>query len=154
MSYSQFASRPYNITIIYFKMKKHVLLIICLFAFSILNAQTLGENELVGTWKVVHVLNKENNGYLKEFMKSFETAIIEFRQSHEFKLTSEHNSPIFKMFTDKTKNSMWKYSADKKISIGNSVDHFSLLKIFANIENNKIIFTFEETPIRLEVQKM
>ena len=134
-------------------MRKFTLSIFIFFFANTSNAQALNEEELIGSWKVVHVLNEESNENLKELMRSFETVIFQFTQLHEFKLTSNLNTELFIRFADITKNSYWKLNPEKQILIGNSENNYSVIKIGTQFENEKIIFTFEETPIRLEVQR-
>lgn len=134
-------------------MKKIIASLFMVFFMNTLSAQVISQDELIGTWKVVNVLNQETNVNLIELMKGFETATFQFTAQHEFNLSSSVSNEVFTRFSDMTKNSYWRLNPEKQILIGNSENNYSVIKIGNHFENGKTIFTFEETPIKLEVQK-
>jgi hypothetical protein len=104
---------------------------------------------------VIKVLKKIENPNLKDIVKSFNTAIFEFKENSDFKLTTADNSKLFSMFTNMTNNSKWKLNKNNYvISIGNQSDGYNILKIIVAEVNGKIIFHLSETELDLEVQKV
>ncbi|RYJ52378.1 hypothetical protein DR871_009130 [Flavobacterium petrolei] len=136
-------------------MKKYLFILsILLFSNHIISQEITQEN-IIGKWKVIKVLKKIENPNLKDIVKSFNTAIFEFKENSDFKLTTADNSKLFSMFTNMTNNSKWKLNKNNYvISIGNQSDGYNILKIIVAEVNGKIIFHLSETELDLEVQKV
>lgn len=136
-------------------MKKYLFILsILLFSNHIISQEITQEN-IIGKWKVIKVLKKIENPNLKDIVKSFNTAIFEFKENSDFKLTTADNSKLFSMFTNMTNNSKWKLNKNNYvISIGNQSDRYNILKIIVAEVNGKIIFHLSETELDLEVQKV
>ncbi|MDI1304711.1 MAG: DUF5004 domain-containing protein [bacterium] len=136
-------------------MKKYLFILsILLFSNHIISQEITQEN-IIGKWKVIKVLKKIENPNLKDITKSFNTAIFEFKENSDFKLTTADNSKLFSMFTNMTNNSKWKLNKNNYvISIGNQSDGYNILKIIVAEVNGKIIFHLSETELDLEVQKV
>jgi len=88
-------------------------------------------------------------------VKSFSSAIFEFKEDSNIKLTTVDNSKFFSMITNKTNNSKWKLNKNNYvINIGNQSDGYNILKIIVAEVNGKVIFHLSETELDLEVQKI
>jgi hypothetical protein len=117
-------------------------------------SQEITQKSIIGKWKVINVLKKIDNPNLKDIVKSFNTALFEFKENSDFKLTTTDNSKLFSMLTNMTNNSKWKLNKnDYVINVGNQSDGYNILKIIVVEVNGKIIFHLSETELDLEVQK-
>ena len=123
--------------------------------FNHIISQEITQKDVIGKWKVVRVLNKIDNPNLKDIVKSFSSAIFEFKEDSNFKLTTTDNSKLFSMVKNMTNNSRWKLNkSNHVINIGNQFDGYNILKIIIAEVNGKIIFHLSETELDLEVQKI
>lgn len=136
-------------------MKKYLFILSILLFSNHIVSQEITQKNIIGKWKVIKVLKKIENPNLKDIVKSFNTAIFEFKENSDFKLTTADNSKLFSMFTNMTNNSKWKLNKNNYvISIGNQSDGYNILKIIVAEVNGKIIFHLSETELDLEVQKV
>jgi hypothetical protein len=136
-------------------MKKYLFILSILLFSNHIVSQEITQENIIGKWKVIKVLKKIENPNLKDIVKSFNTAIFEFKENSDFKLTTADNSKLFSMFTNMTNNSKWKLNKNNYvISIGNQSDGYNILKIIVAEVNGKIIFHLSETELDLEVQKV
>lgn len=136
-------------------MKKYLFILSILLFSNHIISQEITQEKIIGKWKVIKVLKKIENPNLKDIVKSFNTAIFEFKENSDFKLTTADNSKLFSMFTNMTNNSKWKLNKNNYvISIGIQSDGYNILKIIVAEVNGKIIFHLSETELDLEVQKV
>lgn len=136
-------------------MKKYLFILSILLFSNHIVSQEITQKNIIGKWKVVKVLKKIDNPNLKEIVKSFNTAIFEFKENSDFKLTTAENSKLFSMVTNMTNNSKWKLNKNNYvINIGNQSDGYNILKIIVAEVDGKTIFHLSETELDLEVQKV
>jgi hypothetical protein len=136
-------------------MKKYLFILsIVLFSHHIVS-QEITQKSIIGKWKVINVLKKNDNPNLKDIVKSFNTALFEFKENSDFKLTTSDNSKLFSMLTNMTNNSKWKLNKNNYvINVGNQSDGYNILKIIVAEVNGKMIFHLSETELDLEVEKV
>ena len=135
-------------------MKKYLFILSILLFSNLVTSQEITQKNIIGKWKVIKVLKKIDNPNLTDIVKSFSTAIFEFKENSDFKLTTSDNSKLFSMVTNMTNYSKWKLNKNKfVINIGNQSDGYNILKIIVTEVNNKTIFHMSETELDLEVQK-
>ncbi|MDI5889264.1 DUF5004 domain-containing protein [Flavobacterium yafengii] len=136
-------------------MKKYLFILSILFLSNHIISQEITQKSIIGKWKVIKVSKKIDNPNLKDIVKSFNSAIFEFKGDSNFKLTTADNSKLFSMITNMTNNSKWKLNKNNYvINIGNQSDGYNILKIIAAEVNGKVIFHLSETELDLEVQKI
>jgi hypothetical protein len=136
-------------------MKKYLFIVSILLFSNHIISQEITQKNITGKWKVIKVLKKIDNPNLKDIVKSFDTAIFEFKENSDFKLTTADNSKLFSMITNMTNNSKWKLNKNNYvINVGNQSDGYNILKIIVVEVNGKIIFHLSETELDLEVQKV
>ena len=136
-------------------MKNYLFILSILLFSSNIVSQEITQKSIIGKWKVINVLKKIDNPNLKDILKSFNTALFEFKDNSDFKLTTTDNSKLFSMLTNMTNNSKWKLNKnDYVINVGNQSDGYNILKIIVVEVNGKIIFHLSETELDLEVQKV
>jgi len=136
-------------------MKKYLFILTILLFSNHIISQEITQKNIIGKWKVIKVLKKIDNPNLKDIVKSFNTAIFEFKENSDFKLTTADNSKLFSMITNMTNNSKWKLNKNNYVlNIGNQSDGYNILKIIVAEVDGKIIFHLSETELDLEVQKM
>jgi len=136
-------------------MKNYLFILSILLFSSNIVSQEITQKSIIGKWKVINVLKKIDNPNLKDILKSFNTALFEFKENSDFKLTTTDNSKLFSMLTNMTNNSKWKLNKnDYVINVGNQSDGYNILKIIVVEVNGKIIFHLSETELDLEVQKV
>lgn len=135
-------------------MKKY-LFILSIFLFSShIISQEITQKNIIGKWKVVKVSKKIDNPNLKDIVKSFNSAIFDFKENLDFNLTTTDNSKLFSMITNMTNKSKWKLNKNNYVvNIGSQSDGYNILKIIIIEVNGKIIFHLSETELDLEVQK-
>lgn len=135
-------------------MKNYLFILSILMFSNNIVSQEITQKSIIGKWKVINVLKKIDNPNLKDIVKSFNTALFEFKENSDFKLTTTDNSKLFSMLTNMTNNSKWKLNKnDYVINVGNQSDGYNILKIIVVEVNGKIIFHLSETELDLEVQK-
>lgn len=135
-------------------MKKTFLIFIFLLISNFLVAQKYTEQDIIGKWKVVGLAREFDNPNVKKLITSFKSAVFEFNENQDFKLTTSNPSKLFKMVTDMTNKSKWKLNNTKfSISIGSEADGYSIMQIIIYEIDGKIMFNLLETDIDLEVQK-
>jgi len=135
------------------RAKYRFILSILLLSNSII-AQEITQINIIGKWKVVKVLKDIDNPDLKDLIKSFNSALFEFKENEDFKLTTTAGSKLFSMVTVMTNNTKWKIDKNNSaIRVGNLSDGYSILKILVSEHNGKVIFKMSETQLDLEVQK-
>jgi hypothetical protein len=136
-------------------MKKYLFILSILFLSNHIISQEITQKNIIGKWKVIKVSKKIDNPNLKDIVKSFSSAIFEFKGDSNFKLTTADNSKLFSMITNMTNNSKWKLNKNNYvINIGNQSDGYNILKIIVAEVNGKVIFHLSETELDLEVQKI
>ncbi|MFV8362498.1 hypothetical protein ACNQGO_03820 [Flavobacterium sp. ZT3P35] len=136
-------------------MKNYFFILSILMFSNNIVSQEITQKSIIGKWKVINVLKKIDNPNLKDIVKSFNTALFEFKENSDFKLTTTDNSKLFSMLTNMTNNSKWKLNKnDYVINVGNQSDGYNILKIIIVEVNGKIIFHLSETELDLEVQKV
>ena len=136
-------------------MKNYLFILSILMFSNNIVSQEITQKSIIGKWKVINVLKKIDNPNLKDIVKSFNTALFEFKENSDFKLTTTDNSKLFSMLTNMTNNSKWKLNKnDYVINVGNQSDGYNILKIIIVEVNGKIIFHLSETELDLEVQKV
>jgi len=136
-------------------MKNYLIILSILMFSNNIVSQEINQKSIIGKWKVINVLKKIDNPNLKDIVKSFNTALFEFKENSDFKLTTTDNSKLFSMLTNMTNNSRWKLNKnDYVINVGNQSDGYNILKIIVVEVNGKIIFHLSETELDLEVQKV
>jgi hypothetical protein len=136
-------------------MKKYFFILVILLFSNKVISQEITQKNILGKWKVVKVLKKNENPNLKDIVKSFNTAVFEFKENSDFKLTTTDNSKLFSMITNMTNSSKWKLNSNNYvIHVGHQSDGYNILKIVVVEANGKIIFHLSETELDLEVQKV
>ncbi len=135
-------------------MKKQLLvLVILLFANSVMS-QEFTQNDLVGKWKVVSIVNKPENPNLKDIIKSFSSATFLFEENLNFRTTTLDKTEWFSMLINVTKDAKWKLNTnDLTISVGNDANKYSILKLYVIKLGDKTIFHLAETDLNFEVKK-
>jgi hypothetical protein len=135
-------------------MKKYLFAFAILLFTNHLIAQKYTEKDIVGKWKVIKISKKIENPNLNDIVKSFKSAIFEFKENSDFKITTSDKTKLFTMLTDMTNNAKWKLNHNKfAISVGNESNGYNILKIIVVEVNNKFIFHLSETELDLEVVK-
>lgn len=135
-------------------MKKIFLIFIFLLLSNLLIAQKYAEQDIIGKWKVVAIAKEFDNPNVKKLITSFKSAVFEFNENQDFKLTTSNPSNLFMMVTDMTNKSKWKFNNTKfLICIGSEADGYSIMQIIVYEVDGKTMFHLSETEIELEVQK-
>ena len=136
-------------------MKKILFLFTFLLLFNFLAAQKYSVQDIVGKWKVIGIAKKTDNPNMKDLLKGFESAVFEFKENFDFKLTTTNPTKLFIMVTERTNKSKWKLRKNKfSISIGSDANGYSIMKIIVLEYDNKTIFYLAEPELQLEVQKI
>ncbi len=138
-------------------MKKTIGLLVLLLTFlHVTNAQSLTENEIVGTWTVlqINVLTK-----LPEEQKKTTDMLKNAFLRSKFEFNSD-NSFVFDFELEKMQiqNGHWKYNDFTKSVIiqdwkDKDTNNWKLMEIFPKREGDKIIFQFPELFIELVMNK-
>lgn len=120
------------------------------------NAQTLNDNDIIGTWTVVKVNNLiELPEEQKETMEMLKNAFL--KSKFEFK-PDKNFSFDFEFEDVRIKDCHWKYNDVTKSFIiqewkDKETDNRKLMEIFTKKEDGKIIFLLSESFITLEMIK-
>ena len=135
-------------------MKRQLVVLVILFFTNSIISQEFSQKDLVGKWKVIHILNKSENPNLKDIIKSFSSATFLFDENGNFRTTTSDKTPWFTMLTDITKEAKWKWNPNTLVvSVGNDANNYSILKIIVIRDGTKTIFHLAETEFNFEVQK-
>lgn len=132
-------------------------LFIALFISLVSIAQNIKEKELIGTWKTSEVtmapLSDDLSDKVEAFKQIFINSTFIFKEDHSFYLTSQIEE-MGNMFSNK----YWFINKKKKLLM--IIDHKDvgttsrgLLEITVKKEDNNLIFTIEETPLKLTMVK-
>ena len=138
-------------------MRKITGLLIIIFTFVLqVNAQSLTEDEIVGTWSVVQInvltkLPDEQKKTINMLKEAFLRSKFKFNQDHTFTFDFE----LEKM---KIPNGYWKYNELIKSFIVQDIkdkdtNDWKLMEIFTKKENNKIIFQLRDIFVEMVVNK-
>lgn len=120
--------------------------------FSVFYFSQITNNELIGNWKVVKVLNNIGN---KELKQGFQSSIFKFEQNSNFSLKPSHSNPLFSQIEMMTAQTKWKLIPTKNlIKIGTKEDNYSTMFIELERKKDKIIFHFKESNLDLEMVKL
>jgi hypothetical protein len=133
-------------------MKKQLLLIICLLISNHIVAQ-MSREDIVGKWRVVKVLMKNDNPNLTDLITSFESAQFEFEENSNFNISTSKKSELFSMVENMAKNTKWKLEEQSLIKVRNK-SNGSILEILVSKQDGKTIFEMRETELELEVVKL
>ena len=138
-------------------MKKTIGILFLLGMFGIqINAQTLTDNDIIGTWTVVKISNlleiTDEQKQAAEILKSaFLKAEFDFRADNVFSFDFE--------FEDmRIRNGHWKYNDLTKSFIvqewkDKGTDDRILIEIFTKKEDDKILFLLAESFFSMEMRK-
>lgn len=140
-------------------MKKILLTALLFFPF-IINAQTINQSELVGTWTALDgkVTSAELPADVKQMMAmmidGFKESTWTFNENGTFRIKFKENlSPVMEemKFLD---NKLWKLNkSNNLIRIGTKEDNYNHLVLTAKQINSGINVYFSDTPIYLTLQK-
>ncbi|OOG71593.1 DUF4919 domain-containing protein [Flavobacterium sp. A45] len=120
------------------------------------STETFKKEDLIGTWKIINVLEKSQNKYLAELIKGFEVSSLIFNQDNTFHFKSTNKSRGILEFTKMMGTSNWIYDPNKNlIKIGTKKDHYSVMGFKFVQKEGKTFFVIEDTDMKLtfEVQK-
>lgn len=125
--------------------------IIALFAFAIITvtaqSQSLSQNEITGTWKVVSIENSSKNQTLAKEMTD---AYLNFQRDKSFILkTKEDLSARAPYKTTSSENSQWSYNSNSQ-TIKLTKTKMSL-KVVKN--GDKVFFIDQDSGLKFEVIK-
>tara|TARA_B110000902_G_scaffold262648_1_gene339933 strand:- start:64 stop:495 length:432 start_codon:yes stop_codon:yes gene_type:complete len=140
-------------------MKK--LIVILLLSFPILvNAQTIGKSDIIGTWRAIDgkitldELPPNVNQMMKMMIDGFNESTWSFNENGTFRLKFKQNlSPIMEemKFLDKK---LWKLdSSTKQILIGTKEDNYNHLALSVKQVESGMNVYFSDTPIFLTLKK-
>ena len=107
---------------------------------AILSAKTIDKNFMVGTWKIIDVLDSNDNKKLTSLVNGFKKSSMTFNNDMTFQFKSTDISKGILEFLRIMGNSNYTINAnDNSISIGTPKDNYSLLK-FKVIKKPKMTF--------------
>ncbi len=107
---------------------------------AILSAKAIDKNFMVGTWKIVDVLDSNDNKKLTSLVNGFKKSSMTFNSDMSFQFKSTDTSKGILEFLRIMGNSNYTINAnDNSISIGTPKDNYSLLK-FKVIKKPKMTF--------------
>ena len=134
---------------------KKILLILSLFVMGITSfAQDLSIDDIYGEWKVNRIVQSPNDIQFQALSDGFKNATFSFHEDGKFNITTSFNTPMFKIFTEKSDNANWIFDENNQhIKIGSKQNKYSIMGIVAKQENNKIFFHLDETELIMEMSK-
>lgn len=135
-------------------MKKLLLI----FSLSIIGgssfAQDLSKDDITGEWKVNQIIQSPNDVQFQALSDGFKNATFSFHEGGKFNITTSFNTPMFKIFTEKSNNTNWIFEdSSQHIKIGSQQNQYTIMGIVAKQENNKILFHLDETELIMEMSK-
>lgn len=120
-----------------------VIFILALFT-SGAQSQSLTEKDISGTWRVINVLDAGNKPKQAEEMN---LAYIDIYSDHNFQIRTKKQDKSSKGYENKFENSKWSYNEATQII---NLDKGNM-SIKISKSNDKIIFEFPETGLKMEV---
>ncbi len=124
--------------------------------FNIVFSQNFSESQLIGSWKVIEVINYDStsNKDLVDFFDDFKSSRFYFRQDGFFEFSSTGKSKAMIIFMQMFSGSNWIFDPEHlEIGIGNKKNKFNSAKIFVREKDNKVVFNIQESPITLIMEK-
>ena len=89
----------------------------------------------------------------KDLTDGLSKSTFDFKEINKFKITSTNPTKSFRYIVFLSDNGLWMLE-DKTIVIRDKVDHKLLMKIFITEKDSKTLFTFHESDLVLEVEKI
>jgi|GEM_PF-971084 len=136
-------------------MKKCIFLL--LFISSTLFAQSITQEEIIGSWKAIEAegLDKLPPKQAKMMENMFLDAAFKFQENGRFDIVLKNTKGIAQQeFLKTIKNSRWIFNSDKStISIGNKSNNFKIMEIYVAEKETQIYFLLKESPLILKVVK-
>ncbi|MGY5354793.1 hypothetical protein [Wenyingzhuangia sp. IMCC45467] len=126
------------------------------FFFTILSSfgQDLSKDDIYGDWKVNHIVSSPNDVQFQALSDGFKNATFSFHNNGKFNINTTFNTPMFKLFTEKSNNTNWIFiDNEQHIKIGHQNNQYSIMGIVIKQKNNKILFHLDETELIMEMSK-
>ncbi len=131
---------------------KNFLLVMFTMLSGFINAQDL---EIIGKWKVKEVISQEISSGSEGLIDGLSLATFDFKRDRSFRLESSLKAGSFVSLLESTRNSMWEYDVENStINIKKRGKESVIMKIKVAFEGPEIIFTFEESNLVMEVEKV
>ncbi|MDO3693537.1 hypothetical protein QVZ41_01580 [Wenyingzhuangia sp. chi5] len=134
---------------------KKTLLILFLFIVGITcYGQNLSKDDITGEWKVNKIVNSPDDLQFQALSDGFKNATFSFHKNGKFNINTTFNTPMFKLFTEKSDNTHWIFiDNEQHIKIGHQSNQYSIMGIVIKQKNNKILFHLDETELIMEMSK-
>lgn len=131
-------------------MKKNLWLIFLLIFTKIAYAQDF---DIFGKWRETDIVSPKDIHEFKDLTDGLSKSTFDFKENNKFEITSTNPTKSFRYIVFLSDNGLWMLE-DKTIVIRDKVDHKLLMKVFITEKDDKTLFTFYESDLVLEVEKI
>lgn len=138
-------------------MKLKIFLFVFIIGITTAFSQTIDEKFVIGKWKVKKAIVTKNgeNSEILELLDGFQKATYVFNANHTFEFSTTSKSKMIEQLGNIFKKNEWYFDANKKqLRVGNNDDNYSNIIFHIKIEDKKIIFTIEDTFIKMVMKKV
>ncbi len=120
------------------------------------SSDSLKKEDIIGTWKIVNVVEKFKNKYIEELIKGFKVSSFIFNSDNTFHFVSKDKSRGILEFLKIMETTNWLYDSSKNmLRIGTKKDNYSVMGLKFIKKDGKTFFITEDNGMSLtfEVEK-
>ena len=135
-------------------MKKFIVLLIFL-SSTIIVAQNIDRDSIIGSWKVVGIEKSPNKVNFKSVVDGYRKATFQLKKDSTMVLKSDSSNAIFSYILKSVKKASWIVN-DSTVLVGNEKNKYSIMRIKVSKNKNGTFFNLsadERLPLVLKMEK-